>query len=266
MDPPLCNDHLATLLTQDPTVALLLSRISASRSHVLGKPGIICVPCKGSTAEGQQGYYDPNTRRIVLCCDAHRLRKDLRDTLIHELVHAWDLGRDYSHGVYPGTREADEIALEEAGYPRQRGGLKAVFDGVIPKEAEDFARHWYQVASETIKDKLGSNTSSSSAVGPDSSNKETPTVTLEFVPTTTQSHHPFPTTFTSAFLCSEIRASALGQCAPPMLSWFRQRCARKAAVEAAKKHLGLVEPGRAEQEVDRIFDVCFKDPTPVRSK
>jgi hypothetical protein len=259
MDARNCNEHVASMLAADSTVGLLLQRLSNSRAAVLAKPGIVCSPCWGTTAEGQQGYYDPNSRRIVLCCDAHRLRKDLRDTLIHELVHAWDFGRDYSKGTYPGDAERDEIALEELGYPRQRGGLKALVDGVVPREAEDFARKWYQVGMDKFREKFGEGekpdqlegqkTLEISLANPDDSRKPT----------------PFPATFNAAFLCSEIRASALGQCAPPMMSWFRKSCARKAAVEAGKKHLGMVEPGKAEEAVDQIFEVCFKDPTPIRS-
>ncbi|KAI9024580.1 hypothetical protein DFJ74DRAFT_665558 [Hyaloraphidium curvatum] len=262
MDARSCNEHLATLLPSDPTVALLLQRISSSRPHVLAKPGIVCTPCRGTTSEGARGYYDPNARRIILCCDELRMRSELRETLVHELVHAWDQGRDYSTGVYPGEAEREELLLEEAGVPRQRGGLKAVFDGVVPKEAEDFARKWYRYTSDLVKEKLGSGSQNET---PEDAPAPTPGETDVKKAATPAQPQPFPTTFTAAFLCSEIRASALGQCAPPLISWFRRSCARKAAEDSARKHLGMVQPGRAETEVNRIFDICFKDTAPVRS-
>ncbi|KAI8137107.1 peptidase M76 [Fennellomyces sp. T-0311] len=39
------------------------------------------------------GYYDGRYKRVVLCCDNIRSKQQLEETLVHELVHAFDATR-----------------------------------------------------------------------------------------------------------------------------------------------------------------------------
>lgn len=220
-----CNEQLASLLTNDPTVNLLLSLLPRG---VLAKPGLLCAPCRGTTLAGTKGYYDPHNARIVLCCDINKDRKDLRDTLVYELLKTTE-------------GERDALALDAHGRPQPRGGLKALFDGIVPKEAEDFARKtWNDVAAKAHKRGV-----------------ELPQVAE---PMPLLDKYVFPPSFISAFLCAEVRSAAVGECANK-LSFLRRGCAKKAAVESAKKHLGMLIPGHAEEEVEKVFDKCFAEST-----
>lgn len=47
------------------------------------------------------GYYDWRHGRIVICSDRHRDALAVEDTLVHELVHAYDRAREASMGGRP---------------------------------------------------------------------------------------------------------------------------------------------------------------------
>ncbi|KAI8070912.1 peptidase M76 [Gongronella butleri] len=87
-----CTSELGQVLTTHEKVKTLLGAINTLNGRVLRR-GITCRPCQGTVQAHRMGYYDGTYQRIVLCCDNIRSREDLEDTLIHELVHAFDAAR-----------------------------------------------------------------------------------------------------------------------------------------------------------------------------
>jgi len=86
-----CEDALAEAL-HHPRVLLLLAAIHQRNSTSLSR-GITCRPCRSTLRANNFGYYDPNFHRIVLCSDMLTSPRHVLDTLIHELVHAYDASR-----------------------------------------------------------------------------------------------------------------------------------------------------------------------------
>ncbi|CAO3632467.1 unnamed protein product [Mucor hiemalis] len=84
-----CTNELDQLLKSSPKVAILLKGIQTLNKDALRR-GITCRPCMGTNQESRMGYYDGTYKRVVLCCDHIRSKKDLEDTLVHELTHAFD--------------------------------------------------------------------------------------------------------------------------------------------------------------------------------
>ncbi|ORX60460.1 hypothetical protein DM01DRAFT_1404724 [Hesseltinella vesiculosa] len=87
-----CTAELAQVLTTNEQAKTLLGAIQTLNRQVLRR-GITCRPCHGTMQVDRMGYYDGSYQRIVLCCDNIRSREDLEDTLLHELVHAFDAAR-----------------------------------------------------------------------------------------------------------------------------------------------------------------------------
>ncbi|KAI3653850.1 hypothetical protein MP228_001797 [Amoeboaphelidium protococcarum] len=106
-----CTEILSQLLKEEDTKAFL-RWIKLSDHHGL-KGGVTCRQCADSDDHFRsKGYYDSHNRRVVLCADnisrldsqykdkhllydrtsSHKAeyRKDLKSTLHHELVHAFD--------------------------------------------------------------------------------------------------------------------------------------------------------------------------------
>ncbi|KAI8371712.1 peptidase M76 [Radiomyces spectabilis] len=94
--PPLgereCTTELARLLETSPRIAILLNSIAALNKGALRR-GITCRSCAGTQQQTRMGYYDGNYKRVVICCENIRSREDLEETVIHELVHAFDATR-----------------------------------------------------------------------------------------------------------------------------------------------------------------------------
>ncbi|ORX96275.1 hypothetical protein K493DRAFT_314612 [Basidiobolus meristosporus CBS 931.73] len=155
-----CTKEIASVL-EDPRVHFLLYAIRKQAKKSLVK-GLTCRSCVDTVQAGRFGYYDPQNKRIVVCCEAIRSRKDLEETVIHELVHAYDAGR-----------------------------------------AGTFTTPCHNVA------------------------------------------------------CSEIRASALGQCANVWPLVRKRECARREAINSTRSHCK-----NAEQVVNEVFENCFKDTSP----
>ncbi|KAK9761945.1 Mitochondrial inner membrane protease ATP23 [Basidiobolus ranarum] len=183
-----CTKEIPIIL-EDPRVHFLLYAIRKRSQKTLVK-GITCRSCVDTVQSGRFGYYDPQNKRylhlkivgnvslfnkeevrselnplinrIVICCEAIHSQKDLEETVIHELVHAYDAGR--------------------------KGNF------------------------------------------------------------TTPCHN---------VACSEIRASALGQCANVWPLFRKRECTRREAINSTLSHCK-----NAEQVVNEVFDKCFKDTSP----
>ncbi len=41
--------------------------------------------------ENHNGFYNPRTRQVVLCCDKFDGKRELTTTLTHELIHVYDV-------------------------------------------------------------------------------------------------------------------------------------------------------------------------------
>ncbi|KAL4208374.1 peptidase M76 [Rhizopus microsporus] len=84
-----CIIELGHILKHSKKVATLLVGIQHLNKDALRR-GITCRPCAGTIQEQHMGYYDATYKRVVICCDHIRTRKDLEDTVVHELTHAFD--------------------------------------------------------------------------------------------------------------------------------------------------------------------------------
>ncbi|KAI7904505.1 peptidase M76 [Cokeromyces recurvatus] len=84
-----CTLELDHILKTSTKVAVLLNAIQTLSKNALSR-GITCRPCIGTTQESKMGYYDGTYKRVVICCDHIRTREELEDTLVHELIHAFD--------------------------------------------------------------------------------------------------------------------------------------------------------------------------------
>ncbi|KAI8991611.1 peptidase M76 [Mycotypha africana] len=84
-----CTNELESILNNSTRVKMLLKGIQTLNRNAL-KRGITCRPCMGTMQEAHMGYYDSAYKRIVICCDHIRSKKELEQTLIHELTHAFD--------------------------------------------------------------------------------------------------------------------------------------------------------------------------------
>ncbi|KAG2209769.1 peptidase M76 [Mucor mucedo] len=84
-----CTNELDRILKSSPKVAILLKGIQTLNKDALRR-GITCRPCMGTNQETRMGYYDARYKRVVLCCDHLRSKKEIEDTLVHELTHAFD--------------------------------------------------------------------------------------------------------------------------------------------------------------------------------
>ncbi|KAI8097012.1 peptidase M76 [Halteromyces radiatus] len=87
-----CTAKLARILDSSPKVTTLLQAIQTLNRGTLRR-GITCRPCSGTNQQDKMGYYDGTYKRVVLCCDNIRSAEELEETLIHELVHAFDASR-----------------------------------------------------------------------------------------------------------------------------------------------------------------------------
>eukprot|EP00128_Syssomonas_multiformis_P010597 Colp12_sorted_trinity150504_noHs@163 len=98
-------------------VQTLLKRIE--RMHKNGcktiLKGITCRPCVGTTMEGSSGYYDSNSRRVVICCDHIKNEEDLNDTVVHELIHAYDRCRSFGDFSNLYNRACSEVRASSIG-------------------------------------------------------------------------------------------------------------------------------------------------------
>ncbi|KAI9469073.1 MAG: peptidase M76 [Benjaminiella poitrasii] len=95
-----CTLELDRILKTSAKVAVLLNSIRTLNKCALSR-GITCRPCIGTIQESKMGYYDGTYKRrnsltridmfrVVICCDHIRSLKELEDTLVHELTHAFD--------------------------------------------------------------------------------------------------------------------------------------------------------------------------------
>ncbi|RUS20497.1 peptidase M76 [Endogone sp. FLAS-F59071] len=80
-----CTAELASILEESPRVRLLLSNVFKLNKKALVK-GVTCRKCEGTLQHNKFGYYDPQYKRL-------RSKRALEETLIHELVHAFDASR-----------------------------------------------------------------------------------------------------------------------------------------------------------------------------
>ncbi|KAI9494774.1 peptidase M76 [Zychaea mexicana] len=87
-----CTAELAGILETSPKVARLLQGIFTLNPRAL-KRGVTCRPCHGTEQSSRMGYYDGRYKRVVLCCDNIRSKQQQEETLVHELVHAFDASR-----------------------------------------------------------------------------------------------------------------------------------------------------------------------------
>jgi len=89
-----CTAILGLILKTSPRAKALIDYIYFTGRHSLAS-GVTCRQCKGTAAEakGKRGYYDPNFKRVVICCDQMSSYHDVEETLVHELVHAFDANR-----------------------------------------------------------------------------------------------------------------------------------------------------------------------------
>ncbi|KAL0096903.1 peptidase M76 [Phycomyces blakesleeanus] len=87
-----CTRELGRILESSSKVAVLLRAIQLLDKTAL-KRGVTCRPCKATLQENRVGYYDFQYKRVVLCCENIHTRADVEETLIHELVHAFDRAR-----------------------------------------------------------------------------------------------------------------------------------------------------------------------------
>ncbi|RKP10920.1 peptidase M76 [Thamnocephalis sphaerospora] len=107
-----CTAALAGVL-ELPRIRLLLAHIYYGNRRDLDQ-GVTCRPCRGTTREGSVGYYDPNHQRIVICCERVRSPEDLEETLAHELVHAYDAGRQLPRSAHPAATAAKTLCRQIA--------------------------------------------------------------------------------------------------------------------------------------------------------
>ncbi|ORY92379.1 peptidase M76 [Syncephalastrum racemosum] len=84
-----CTQELAELFETSPHVRNLLQAIYALNPKAL-KGGITCRTCAGTVQANRRGYYSVPYKRVVLCADNIRSKEQLEQTLMHELVHAFD--------------------------------------------------------------------------------------------------------------------------------------------------------------------------------
>ncbi|KAI7867681.1 peptidase M76 [Spinellus fusiger] len=82
-----CTKELGEVLSTSTRVAVLLEAIFALDTTAL-KRGITCRPCK----ETVQEVIMMDTTK-VLCCEHMKNRQDIEETVVHELVHAFDSTR-----------------------------------------------------------------------------------------------------------------------------------------------------------------------------
>ncbi|EOD03732.1 hypothetical protein EMIHUDRAFT_224296 [Emiliania huxleyi CCMP1516] len=96
-----------------------------------------CARCRSCPSEGMwqhmRGYYNPQKRRVTLCADKRLDEKEVEDTLVHELVHAYDHCR-FSMRV-PMVGRQHPWALNSFGAPPGGGGDGA--SGSIAHAAEE---------------------------------------------------------------------------------------------------------------------------------
>ncbi|KAJ2958774.1 hypothetical protein NQZ79_g5661 [Umbelopsis isabellina] len=87
-----CTEELEHVLNHSAKAQLLLQSIFKLNKRSLIK-GVTCRSCVGTDQQDKCGYYDGQYKRIVLCCENIRSRQDVEQTVIHELVHAFDASR-----------------------------------------------------------------------------------------------------------------------------------------------------------------------------
>eukprot|EP00123_Amoebidium_parasiticum_P000021 comp100454_c0_seq1/m.48729 comp100454_c0_seq1/g.48729 ORF comp100454_c0_seq1/g.48729 comp100454_c0_seq1/m.48729 type:complete len:163 (-) comp100454_c0_seq1:43-531(-) len=109
-----CTAGLAEALYSE-RAQTLVKNIKGLRCRALQR-GVTCRPCSRSPQrKDTKGYYDADNRRAVLCCENIVSQKDLEDTLVHELVHAYDNCRKYQFGRVPSLRACSEIRAAHLG-------------------------------------------------------------------------------------------------------------------------------------------------------
>ncbi|CAO3612679.1 unnamed protein product [Cunninghamella echinulata] len=87
-----CTAKLAHILNTSKKVGTIIQAIQVLNPKAL-KRGITCRPCSGTIQQDKMGYYDGTHKIIVLCCDNLRSTEQIHETLVHELIHAFDACR-----------------------------------------------------------------------------------------------------------------------------------------------------------------------------
>ncbi|OZJ02525.1 hypothetical protein BZG36_04262 [Bifiguratus adelaidae] len=110
-----CTAELQEILDHDPKIQVLLHAIFNLNGRRTLVRGVTCRTCKGTTQQDKYGYYDGQYKRVVICCDNHRSKQEVRNTLIHELVHAFDASRKGAFDSIAHTVACGEVRASRMG-------------------------------------------------------------------------------------------------------------------------------------------------------
>eukprot|EP01134_Creolimax_fragrantissima_P003287 CFRG3287T1 len=119
-----CDEALAVALYSD-RIQLLIRAIKARGCNSL-KRGVTCRPCARPGDhyylghKNTSGYYDAKFSRVVICCDQISDAKNLEDTLVHELVHAFDNCRNPGFAKTLELQACSEIRASHLGQCRDK--------------------------------------------------------------------------------------------------------------------------------------------------
>eukprot|EP01135_Chromosphaera_perkinsii_P005479 Nk52_evm28s352 gene=Nk52_evmTU28s352 len=155
------NDHSSS----PARVVVLLDaiRVLEKKYGMQCLSGIYCVQCKGTNAEYRKAYYDPQRRRVLICCDNRSSSNDLRKTMIHELVHVYDHCRYYGRmkdSFFTACSEVRASYLGECSdlmkWKRKQCAVKQAIASVASSTGRsrvDAAELVNKVAEKCLKDK-----------------------------------------------------------------------------------------------------------------
>ncbi|KAL1924133.1 uncharacterized protein VTP21DRAFT_7168 [Calcarisporiella thermophila] len=120
-----CTEALKKVL-ESPRVIVLLRSIYHTRSRDLIR-GVTCRSCSGTLQANKLGYYCPEFKRIVICSEHHMpddsnrsldidaAANKLEDTVVHELVHAYDANRFKHRMPFHTATACSEIRASNLG-------------------------------------------------------------------------------------------------------------------------------------------------------
>nr|CAG4711124.1 unnamed protein product [Naegleria fowleri] len=64
--------------------------------------------CDSVEDAGMMGYYSASANQVVVCCNRHREPEELENTVVHELIHAYDFCR-FRQLFYCKVRACSEV-------------------------------------------------------------------------------------------------------------------------------------------------------------
>eukprot|EP00455_Lapot_gusevi_P057725 TRINITY_DN9910_c0_g1_i1.p1 TRINITY_DN9910_c0_g1~~TRINITY_DN9910_c0_g1_i1.p1 ORF type:complete len:211 (-),score=26.29 TRINITY_DN9910_c0_g1_i1:67-639(-) len=87
----LCEERVQAVV-DDPAIQILMKNMN-ERGCGMNLKNFICKPCESTTIQGGYQLKPDGQAQVVLCSNHLRDNQRTRDTLVHELVHAFDACR-----------------------------------------------------------------------------------------------------------------------------------------------------------------------------